>query len=294
MFTPPFVGSRVAKGISLDEIAAYINETALFRNQWQFRPEKGGGENDEEFKARIRPTLRAQLDIAKQEGLLVPAVAWGYFPVNSEGDDLVVWKDDTRTQEWLRFDVPAPAQGAVPLHLRLLPARESGEPDYAGFHVVTMGHRASEREKELFAADQYQDYLLLHGLSVEMTEALAELWHRRIREEWGFADEDGPSLAGLFRQQYRGLAVFVGLPAPAPTSRSRRRSPSCSRSTASAWRSPRSSTSSPSRDVGDHRPPPRGQVLRRLTPTSLREFLPFRAVKSTHRTVGLGRGRRGR
>ena len=68
MFTPPFVGSRVAKGISLDEIAAYINETALFRNQWQFRPEKGGGESDEEFKARIRPTLRAQLDIAARKG----------------------------------------------------------------------------------------------------------------------------------------------------------------------------------------------------------------------------------
>jgi 5-methyltetrahydrofolate--homocysteine methyltransferase len=76
-----------------------------------------------------------------------------------------------------------------------------------------MGRRASEREQQLFADDKYQDYLLLHGLGVEMTEALAELWHRRIREEWGYADEDGPTLAGLFRQQYRGSRYSWGYPA---------------------------------------------------------------------------------
>src|SRR3954470_734354 len=213
IFTPPFVGSRVAKGISLDEIAAYINETALFRNQWQFRPEKGGGENDEEFKARIRPTLREQLGVAKQESLLVPAAAWGYFPVNAEGTDLVVWKDDTRTQEWMRFSFPRQQKAPFLCIADFFRPAESGEPDYAAFHVVTMGERASERERELFAADRYQEYLLLHGLSVEMTEALAELWHRRIREEWGYADEDGPSLAGLFKQQYRGSRYSWGYPA---------------------------------------------------------------------------------
>jgi 5-methyltetrahydrofolate--homocysteine methyltransferase len=213
VFTPPFLGSRVAKGISLDEIVSYVNETALFRNQWQFRPEKGGGENDAEFKDRIRPVLREQLDRAKAEGLLVPSVAWGYFAVNSEGDDLVVWKDDDRSQEWLRFNFPR--QRKAPFHCisDFFRPRSSGEADYAGFHVVTMGARASERERELFAANQYQDYLLLHGLSVEMTEALAEYWHRRIREDWGFAGEDGPSLAGLFRQQYRGSRYSWGYPA---------------------------------------------------------------------------------
>ena len=213
VFTPPFVGSRVAKGISLDDIAAYINETALFRNQWQFRPEKGGVESDEEFKARIRPTLREQLGVAKQESLLVPAAAWGYFAVNAEGTDLVVWKDDTRTQEWLRFSFPRQRKAPFLCIADFFRPVESGEPDYAAFHVVTMGQRASEREKELFAADRYQEYLLLHGLSVEMTEALAELWHRRIREEWGFAEEDGPSIAGLFRQQYRGSRYSWGYPA---------------------------------------------------------------------------------
>jgi 5-methyltetrahydrofolate--homocysteine methyltransferase len=211
VFTPPFLGSRVAKGISLDEIAGYVNETALFRNQWQFRPESG--EPDADFKARIRPTLRAQLDTAKQEGLLVPAAAWGYFAVNSEGENLVVWKDDTRTQEWLRFHFPRQRKAPWLSIADFFRPIESGETDYAGFHVVTMGPTASAREKELFAADKYQDYLLLHGLSVEMAEALAELWHRRIREEWGFADEDGPTLTGLFKQQYRGSRYSWGYPA---------------------------------------------------------------------------------
>jgi 5-methyltetrahydrofolate--homocysteine methyltransferase len=213
VFTPPFLGSRVAKGIPVDDIAAYLNETALFRNQWQFRPEKAKSENDDEFKARIRPVLREQLDVAKQEGLLVPAVAWGYFPVNAEGDDLVVWKDDTRTQEWLRFGFPRQRREPFLCIADFFRSAASGEPDYAGFSVVTVGARASEREKELFAADRYQEYLLLHGLSVEMAEALAEYWHRRIREEWGFADEDGPTLAGLFRQQYRGSRYSWGYPA---------------------------------------------------------------------------------
>ncbi|HKY15467.1 MAG TPA: vitamin B12 dependent-methionine synthase activation domain-containing protein, partial [Microthrixaceae bacterium] len=90
---------------------------------------------------------------------------------------------------------------------------DGDEVDYAGFHIVTMGAAVSERTAELFAADKYQDYLLLHGIGVEMAEALAELWHRRVREEWGFAEEDGPTLGGLFRQQYRGGRYSWGYPA---------------------------------------------------------------------------------
>jgi 5-methyltetrahydrofolate--homocysteine methyltransferase len=211
LFRPPFVGSRVAKGISIDDIAAYINETALFRNQWQFRPTSG--ENDAEFKTRIRPTLREQLGRAKEQDLLVPAVAWGYFAVNREGNDLVVWKDDDRNQEWLRFHFPRQRKDRFLCISDFFRDAGDVEADYAAFHVVTMGTRVSDRERELFAADQYQDYLLLHGVGVEMTEALAEFWHRRIREEWGFADQDGPSLAGLFRQQYRGSRYSWGYPA---------------------------------------------------------------------------------
>ena len=211
VFTPPFLGARVAKGISLDEIARYINETALFRNQWQFRPE--GGESDTDFKTRIRPTLRAELEGAKSAGWLIPAVAWGYFPVNAEGNDLVVWTDDDRRTERCRFNFPRQQKDRFLCISDFFRSAESGDADYAGFHVVTVGSVASERERELFAENRYREYLLCHGLSVEMTEALAELWHWRIREEWGFVAEDGPSLAGLFRQKYRGSRYSWGYPA---------------------------------------------------------------------------------
>jgi 5-methyltetrahydrofolate--homocysteine methyltransferase len=211
IFVPPFVGSRVSKGISLDDIAGYLNETALFRNQWQFRPE--GGEPDADFKDRIRPVLRDELAKAKADGSLVPGAAWGYFPVNGDGNDLVVWTGDDRRQERMRFHFPR--QRKEPWHCiaDFFRSVESGEADYAGFSVVTMGQVASEHAAKLFAGDHYQEYLFFHGLSVEMAEALAEYWHRRMREEWGFAEEDGPSLAGLFRQQYRGSRYSWGYPA---------------------------------------------------------------------------------
>jgi 5-methyltetrahydrofolate--homocysteine methyltransferase len=89
----------------------------------------------------------------------------------------------------------------------------AGEVDYAAFHIVTMGGKVSEETAALFADDRYQEYLLLHGLGVEMAEALAEHWHHRIRSEWGFVDEDGPTVGGLFRQQYRGGRYSWGYPA---------------------------------------------------------------------------------
>jgi 5-methyltetrahydrofolate--homocysteine methyltransferase len=211
VFTPPFLGARVAKGISLDEIAAFVNETALFRNQWQFRPE--GGEKDDEFKARIRPQLRSELEHAKAAGWLVPAVTWGYFPVSSVGDDLVVWTDESRTAERLRFHYPRQRKDRFLCIADFFRPVDADEVDYAAFMVVTQGKRATERERALFAENRYQEYLLTHGLSVEMAEALAELWHKRIREEWGFVAEDGPTVTGLFRQQYRGSRYSWGYPA---------------------------------------------------------------------------------
>jgi 5-methyltetrahydrofolate--homocysteine methyltransferase len=211
VFKPPFLGSRVAKGIPLDDIAGYLNETALFRNQWQFRPE--GGESDQEFKARIRPVLRAEVAKAKEGGTLVPAAAWGYFPVNGDGNDLVVWTDDDRTEERMRFSFPRQHKEPWLSIADFFRPLSSGEADYAAFHVVTMSDVASRHSAELFASNQYQDYLYFHGLSVEMAEALAEYWHRRIREDWGFADEDGPTLGGLFKQQYRGSRYSWGYPA---------------------------------------------------------------------------------
>jgi 5-methyltetrahydrofolate--homocysteine methyltransferase len=210
IFRPPFLGSRLATGIAVNDIAAYLNETALFRNQWHFRPENG--EDNAPFKDRIRPLLREQLKRAQAEHLLVPQVVYGYYPVNSDGNELIVWEDENRTDELTRFSLP---RDTTPPHLCIAdfhrPVEE--EVDYAAFHIVTMGERASERAAELFAGHHYRDYLFLHGLAVEMAEALAEYWHHRIRVEWGFADEDGPSLSGLFRQQYRGGRYSWGYPA---------------------------------------------------------------------------------
>jgi 5-methyltetrahydrofolate--homocysteine methyltransferase len=221
VFRPPFLGSRVVKGLSIDEIAGYINETALFRNQWQFRPETGPDgtvETDEQFKDRIRPQLRAQLAEAKASGVLVPQVVYGYFAANSEGNDLIIWTDESRTGELARFSYPR--QRVAP-HLCIAdffrPWHDGdgalGEVDYAAFHIVSMGAAVSEATAGLFAENRYQEYLMLHGIGVEMAEALAELWHHRIRTELGFVDEDGPSLGGLFRQQYRGGRYSWGYPA---------------------------------------------------------------------------------
>jgi 5-methyltetrahydrofolate--homocysteine methyltransferase len=211
VFTPPFLGSKVVKGIGIDEIAAYINETALFRNQWQYRPENG--ETDDEFKDRIRPLLREQLAMAKATGVLVPQLVYGYFPVNADGDDLIVYTDDSRTTERCRFHYPRQHEAPYLCIADFFRSVESGQADYAAFHIVTMGSPVSEKAAELFAQNKYQDYLVLHGIGVEMAEALAEYWHHRIRTEWGFVEEDGPSLHGLFRQQYRGGRYSWGYPA---------------------------------------------------------------------------------
>ncbi len=216
VFTPPFVGSSVVKGIGLDEIAAYVNETALYRNQWQYRPERDAGgvpESDDAFKNRIRPTFREQLAAAKASGVLVPQVVYGYFPANGDGNELVVWSDESRSAEAARFRFPRQQAAPFLCIADFFRPLESGETDYAAFHIVTMGAAVSEETARLFAANEYQRYLLLHGLGVEMAEALAEYWHRRIREDWGFVGEDGPTVSGLFRQQYRGGRYSWGYPA---------------------------------------------------------------------------------
>ena len=211
VFKPPFIGSRVVKGVNLDEITPYINLTALFRNQWQYRPESG--ETDAEFKERLQPLLREQLAAARADDLLVPQVVYGYFPVNGDGDELVVWEDETRKRQLTRFGFPRQQEDPFYCIADFFRPMDSADVDYAAFHIVTMGAAVSERTKTLFENDQYQDYLKLHGLGVEMAEALAEYWHHRIRTEWGFVDEDGPSLAGLFRQKYRGGRYSWGYPA---------------------------------------------------------------------------------
>jgi 5-methyltetrahydrofolate--homocysteine methyltransferase len=211
LFTPPFVGSRIAVGLAIDEVTEYLNLTALFRNQWGFRPENG--ESDPEFKERVKATLREQLAKAREADLLVPQVAYGHFAANAEGNDLVIWKDESRTAEWMRFSFPRQRKEPWLCISDFFRPAGSGDEDFASFMLCTIGSRASEEAARLFAENEYQSYLFLHGLSVEMAEATAEYWHRRIREELGFAAEDGPTLTGLFRQQYRGGRYSWGYPA---------------------------------------------------------------------------------
>ncbi|HEX4082942.1 MAG TPA: vitamin B12 dependent-methionine synthase activation domain-containing protein, partial [Acidimicrobiales bacterium] len=211
LFRPPFVGSRIAKGIPIDDIAAYLNLTALFRNQWGFRPEDG--EDDPAFKERVKAVLRDELGKAKEANLLVPQVAYGHFAANADGNDLVIYKDETRTAEWLRFTFPRQRKEPWLCIADFFRPVGSDEEDFASFMLVTMGERVSVETARLFSANEYQNYLFLHGLGVEMAEALAEYWHHRIRQELGFADQDGPTLTGLFRQQYRGGRYSWGYPA---------------------------------------------------------------------------------
>ena len=140
------------------------------------------------------------------------------YQAPARGDaDLVIWADETRTEELARFSYPRqqvePWLCIADFFRPYDPETGTGDLDYAGFHIVTMGERISEYCAGLFAEDRYQDYLMMHGIGVEMAEALAEYWHHRIRTEWGFVDEDGPSIAGLFRQQYRGGRYSSGYPA---------------------------------------------------------------------------------
>jgi 5-methyltetrahydrofolate--homocysteine methyltransferase len=211
LFAPPFVGSRVAKGMSVDEISEFLNLTSLFRNQWGYRPEEG--EDDNAFKTRVSGILREQLAIAKSENLLIPQVVWGHFPAAAAGQDLIIFTDDTRTTEKTRFHFPRQNESPYLCIADFFRSVDSPDKDYASFMLVTMGERVSERCKELFDEDRYNDYLMLHGLGVEMAEALAEMWHKRIREELQFVQEDGPNLLGLFRQQYRGGRYSWGYPA---------------------------------------------------------------------------------
>ena len=221
VFVPPFLGSRIAKGISLDDIRTYLNETALFRNQWGYRPNKG--EDDADFKERVRAELRQRLDEAKAAESLVPKVTWGYFRAAADGNDVVVFAPPSAWSpaegapaiegELCRFHFPRQREAPYLCIADFFRPLESDEADYLGLLVTTMGPRASEFAAERFASDRYLDYVAHHGLSVEMTEALMEYWHRRMREEWGFAQEDGPTLTGLFRQKYRGGRYSFGYPA---------------------------------------------------------------------------------
>ncbi len=206
---PPFWGDRISKGIPLADYAAFLDERATFMGQWGLKGSRGDGPSyDELVESEGRPRMRRWLDRIQTEGLLEAAVVYGHFPCYSEGDDLVVIDEDGSERE--RFSFPRQRRDR---HLCLSDywrPKESGETDVVTFQVVTVGGGISRATQELFEKNAYRDYLELHGLSVQLTEALAEYWHTRIRDELGFATEDPGDLEQFFKLGYRGARFSLG------------------------------------------------------------------------------------
>jgi len=211
--TPPFFGSRVVKGISLADYSGMLDERALYVGQWGLKGNRG--EYEEMVTSQGRPRLRSLLNEVQSNGWLNAAVVYGYFPCYSEGNDLVILhhEGENKGKERIRFTFPRQRRDRRLCISDFFASKESGKTDVVAFHVVTMGASVSKAAAELFEANKYREYLELHGLSVQLTEALAEHWHARMREELSVRDEDSSELQGILDQGYRGSRYSFGYPA---------------------------------------------------------------------------------
>ncbi|MEU7431766.1 methionine synthase [Streptomyces sioyaensis] len=207
---PPFWGTRVVKGIQLADYASWLDEGALFKGQWGLKQARtGDGPTYEELvETEGRPRLRGWLDKLQTENLLEAAVVHGYFPCHSKGDDLILLNEDGT--ERTRFTFPRQRRGRRLCLADYFRPEESGETDVVGLQVVTVGSKIGAATAELFEANSYRDYLELHGLSVQLAEALAEYWHARVRAELGFAGEDPADVEDMFALKYRGARFSLG------------------------------------------------------------------------------------
>ncbi|MFD3309239.1 methionine synthase [Streptomyces sp. NPDC058694] len=207
---PPFWGTRVIKGIQLKEYASWLDEGALFKGQWGLKQARtGDGPTYEELvETEGRPRLRGLLDQLQTGNLLEAAVVYGYFPCVSKDDDLILL--DEQGNERTRFTFPRQRRGRRLCLADFFRPEESGETDVVGLQVVTVGSRIGEETAKLFEANAYRDYLELHGLSVQLAEALAEYWHARVRSELGFAGEDPADVEDMFALKYRGARFSLG------------------------------------------------------------------------------------
>jgi 5-methyltetrahydrofolate--homocysteine methyltransferase len=210
---PPFWGTRIVKGIALADYAAYLDERATFMGQWGLKPSRkpGGPSYEDLVESEGRPRLRMWLERAQTEGLLRAAVVYGYFRCVSDGGDLIVLGDDGGERE--RFTFPRQQRDERLCLADYFRPAGSGETDVVAFQLATMGSAVSGATGELFAANAYREYLELHGLSVQLTEALAEYWHARVRKELGIASEDPANLDGFFSVKYQGARYSIGYPA---------------------------------------------------------------------------------
>jgi 5-methyltetrahydrofolate--homocysteine methyltransferase len=210
--SPPFWGIRVKKDYDLRQLFPYINETALFKNQWQLKT--ASQEDYAKLVAQKYRPIRKELEAEIiSSGLFEPKVVWGYYPAHSEGNDLIVYRADNAKQETLRFTFPRQREGRKLCISDFFTGKSSGKMDVIGLSLVTIGPKASLETQRLFEAGEYTKYLYLHGLSVETAEALAEYHHKLMREELGISGEDSPHIRDLFHQKYRGSRYSFGYPA---------------------------------------------------------------------------------
>jgi 5-methyltetrahydrofolate--homocysteine methyltransferase len=222
--TPPFWGVRVRKDYDLRELFRYINETALFKNQWQL---KTASQSDylRLVDEKFRPILHKLEDEVINAGLFEPAVVYGYFPAQSDGNDVVVYEPpkaqphscgthwEESLTEFLRFTFPRQKEGRRLAVSDFFAPKSAGKMDVIGLSLVTIGPKASVETQRLFEGGEYTKYLYLHGLSVETAEALAEYHHKKMREELGIAGEDSSEIRDLFHQKYQGSRYSFGYPA---------------------------------------------------------------------------------
>ena len=210
---PPFWGYKILKNIALPQIFPYINQTSLFKAQWQF---KQAGMSADEYARVLKNTIEPLFAEIKErcirEKILDPRVIYGYYPCFSDGDDLIIL-DESQSKEMVRFNFPR--QKTPPFHCvaDFFWEKESGRLDVVAFQAVTVGQRATEIEQKLFADNKYAEYLYIHGIAVETAEALAEVVHSMIRRDWNVQSEDAEQVEKLFQQHYRGSRYSFGYPA---------------------------------------------------------------------------------
>jgi 5-methyltetrahydrofolate--homocysteine methyltransferase len=209
----PFWGSKIVTDIRVEDVFPFLNERTLFSTQWQFRKNNvSPAEYERQMREVAYPALERLKEQCLRESILRPAVAYGFFPCSGDGDDLVIYEADGSTER-LRFTFPRQDHGDYLCLSDYVRPGTGRATDVVAFTAVTMGDEVSRRAKEFFDTNHYTDYLYLHGLGVETAEALAELFHKRVREEWGIAGDDSPDVRKLFKKHYRGCRYSFGYPA---------------------------------------------------------------------------------